>query len=239
MSDILGLTGKKGAGKDTLAAILTKHFGFVRLAFADELYRQTAEAFRVTVDFLGNRDTKEVPQQELALCNCSNSEFIEVALAQGSTLITRESIVDGQVVETTETVRLSSLERHVAMVLPLSPRVALQLWGTEYRRVMYSDSYWRDIVAKQIIDLGPNAKVVITDVRFPDEGDMLASMGGRILRIIRPALVTSAAYNATQAHPSEIAMDNYSVWRTVMNQEGAPYALEDAVNQVMASLHLG
>lgn len=101
---VFGLTGIRGAGKDTVAQILCDLYGFHRLAFADKLYKEVAGAFAVSPEFLGNRETKESPLLELGLRNCADPEFQRVATACGL----------GQEAN--------------------SPRAVLQVWGTEYRR---------------------------------------------------------------------------------------------------------
>lgn len=57
---IIGITGKKGAGKDTLAAILVQD-GYRAMAFADALYTEVARRYNVTEAFLRHRPTKETP----------------------------------------------------------------------------------------------------------------------------------------------------------------------------------
>lgn len=44
---IIGLTGLKGSGKDTVAAYLIKEYGFERRAFADPLKRSIAALFDI------------------------------------------------------------------------------------------------------------------------------------------------------------------------------------------------
>jgi hypothetical protein len=44
---IIGLTGKKGSGKDTVAAHLIKEYGFERRAFADPLKKSVAALFGI------------------------------------------------------------------------------------------------------------------------------------------------------------------------------------------------
>lgn len=63
---LIALCGAAGAGKDTVADMLPAR----KLAFADTLYREVAEAFGVTVEWLKDRDRKDVPQPELALNKC-------------------------------------------------------------------------------------------------------------------------------------------------------------------------
>lgn len=55
---IIGITGKKGAGKDTAARYLTSKYGFHRIGFADSLKRAVGALFGVhpsMVDYWKNR----------------------------------------------------------------------------------------------------------------------------------------------------------------------------------------
>lgn len=200
--EVVGLIGVKGAGKDTAAATLIEKFGFQRVAFADALYREVADAFGVTVEFLGNRDTKEVPQDELKLLNCTVDGFVSTALA-----IAREE----------------GLELDVRT--PLSPRWVLQLWGTEFRRIREGhDSYWLDRV-NDIIRANPTINFVVTDVRFINEASYITgALGGKLIRVRRPVLeakeALARAANGTAAHRSEVELLTYPTDLEAINVEG-------------------
>lgn len=75
VSKIIGLAGKKGAGKDAAATALVAG-GWVRTAFGDPLKEEVAAAFGISVDVLNNRDLKETPLPSLALVNCSDIGFV-------------------------------------------------------------------------------------------------------------------------------------------------------------------
>ena len=68
---LIALCGAAGAGKDTVADMLPAR----KLAFADTLYREVAEAFGVTVARLQMRDLKGTKQECFALENVRGPEF--------------------------------------------------------------------------------------------------------------------------------------------------------------------
>lgn len=76
---IIGLTGPKGAGKDTVADFLVEQHGYVRMAFADALRLEVCKAFDIAEFILTQRETKEHPMSQLALNRCMNQEFIKQA----------------------------------------------------------------------------------------------------------------------------------------------------------------
>lgn len=69
---LIALCGAAGAGKDTVADMLPAR----KLAFADTLYAEVAEAWRLPESELRCRGTKELPTKALALLECQNDEFV-------------------------------------------------------------------------------------------------------------------------------------------------------------------
>ena len=146
MSKILGITGLKGSGKDTIGDIICKNDeSFVKMSFADTLKDITA--------ILMGWDRK---------------------LLQGDTIESREwrekaddywSDVFGKMI---------------------TPRIILQQLGTEVLRNHFLQSIWVDSLKKKIMNSDKN--IVITDVRFPNEIDMIKELGGTIYRVERGEL---------------------------------------------------
>ena len=188
---IVGMMGPKGHGKDTAAeALIAK--GWLRASFADPLYNEVAQAFMVSRALLEFRLTKETPLPALALVNCSSSEFVQVMLKL-------------------DELALGLTELRVAMAKPRSPREILQVWGTEYRREMFNPDYWRNQVRDKI-QSEPGASWVITDVRYPNEAELLRELGGdscKLARVVRPSLM--AALDIRSMHKSEVSMLTYPV----------------------------
>ena len=65
---------------------------------------------------------------------------------------------------------------------PFTPRMALQQLGTEGCRNVFHDDIWVLNLEKRITQ---HEKVVVTDVRFPNEIDSIIRQGGKIVRIKR------------------------------------------------------
>lgn len=191
-----------GQGKDTVADYLAAK-GFVRVAFADNLKLETAEAYGTTMARLNERDLKETPQDYLALKNCKNQEFVECALRYLGVVAQY-----GSVSAIPADVLAAELEA------PRSPRWATQLWGTQYRREMYSDDYWVTTGVQQVSGPGD---YIVTDVRMPNEPVAMEKQGALIVRIIRPG---SEVPITGDEHPSEVALLRYPVVATWVNREG-------------------
>jgi hypothetical protein len=201
MQKVVGLVGLRGAGKDTAAQVLIEN-GWHRIAFADGLYLEAAQAFGVTVDFLGRRETKETPLPELALVNCTDGIFVAVMLQAAGIRLGK---TDGR--------RVSAFLRK-----PRSPREIMQNWGTEYRRTLIRDDYWREQV-RRVVAANPDKNYVVTDVRFPDEGALVEdTLGGELGRVCRPGL--AGANDKSLMHSSEVAMLAYPIAKKFLNVEG-------------------
>ena len=169
---LLGLSGRAGSGKDTCASLLLQH-GFRSIAFADALREEVAEAWRIDPRMLTDRSTKEWPIPALAVANCVESTFI----------LTMERLGED-------------------LQAARSARWILQRWGTEYRREQNS-GYWLDRALERMARLRASGyhRICVTDVRFFNEAHVIDSLGGAVVRVVRPELPTLEASAA--AHPSE------------------------------------
>ena len=65
----------------------------------------------------------------------------------------------------------------------LTPRLILQLWGTEVCRQGFHDDIWIASLENKLRQTQDN--VVISDCRFPNEIDAIRNAGGRVIRIVR------------------------------------------------------
>jgi len=142
MGQIVALHSLPRAGKDTLAGMLVEKYDYTRVAFATALYREVSEAFDASVELLQSHDWKTRPQKSLALLNCSDRDFVRVALSHG-----------------------------VAIGEPLTSRQVLQFWGTEYRR-RQDREYWIEQFDEELTRLYEEGRrlFVVSDTRaYNDE----------------------------------------------------------------------
>lgn len=150
---IIGLSGKKRSGKDTVASMVTGLYPAsitTQLAFADPLYQEVARACFVSVDYV--KQHKE------------------------------------------------------------NFRLILQGWGTDFRRKLQRDDYWTNKMLERLNQLSAAVKlVVITDVRFQNEYDLLRKCGGYMVRIKRPSEFS------IDGHSSETELDGATFNHTILN----------------------
>lgn len=67
-----------------------------------------------------------------------------------------------------------------------TPRMALQMIGTDVMRNHFNEAFWIKALKRKI--LNTTNHIVVTDVRFPNEAEMIKSMGGNIVQVIRGEL---------------------------------------------------
>lgn len=65
----------------------------------------------------------------------------------------------------------------------LTPRLVLQLWGTEVCRKSFHDDIWIASVENKLRTTKDH--IVISDCRFPNEIASIRRAGGRVIRIVR------------------------------------------------------
>lgn len=106
-----------------------------------------------------------------------------------------------------------------------SPRIALQYLGTDLFRNNLNESVWVYAAERRILNLGPSANVVISDVRFPNEIKMIRNMGGQIWWVRRGELPewweAAKHVTSTTEKPSPALQDAFEAMRYVHYSEWA------------------
>lgn len=93
-------------------------------------------------------------------------------------------------------------------------RRILQWWGTEYRRAQDPD-YWTKAWGRMIerLDLDKTL-VLVDDVRFMNELNVIRDHGGLIVKIERPG------FDGANNHSSETSLDSYRDWDGIIVNDG-------------------
>lgn len=130
---LIGLIGRKGAGKDTAAEVLLAQ-GYENVKFAGAL-----------------------------------KDMIRCVLAyQGVDSITIERMIEGDLKEVP-----------TEYLAGRTPRYAMQTLGTEWGRKLIGEGFWVGATMLRVKAFLAGGKgVVVTDVRFPNEGDDIEAEGG-------------------------------------------------------------
>lgn len=162
---VVGLTGKSGAGKDAVANMLVEDHGFTKMSFAGPVKRMVR-----TLDPIVGYDAYQD-------CNCGDELCGPIIDAVRLTDLYGMGYDD-------ETIKESPWADEV--------RDLWQRFGTDVMRAE-DKNYWVDKAAKAVLESNDD-RIVLTDVRFPNEAEMILSLGGPFTfddSLFIPDIVTS------------------------------------------------
>ena len=106
----------------------------------------------------------------------------------------------------------------------ITPRYVLQVFGTECMRQGFYDGIWVSLVKKRIQE-NPTINWVIPDTRFPNEVNMIKSIGGSVWCVKRgenPLWFDHYKYHGVEpqdTHPSEWAWAHSDFDHTITNDD--------------------
>lgn len=111
-----------------------------------------------------------------------------------------------------------------AKVLYPEIRRLMQVFGTEIARCQWNDNFWINLMIENIDKLN---RVVISDVRFQNEVDMVRSYGnnGYLIKITRPG-VTSV-----NSHISDAGLDD-SLFDLVIRNDGSLKHFHNKIDKI-------
>ena len=124
----------------------------------------------------------------------------------------------------------------------ITPRLVLQLFGTECMRNGLYDGIWVSLTKKKILD-NPHTNFVIPDVRFPNEAKMLYETSGNVWRVKRnldPSWFIeyqTLGVEPKDVHPSEWAWANTKFTATIENNSTID-SLKNQVRDHLVSIEL-
>jgi hypothetical protein len=109
-------------------------------------------------------------------------------------------------------------------------RRILQWWGTEYRRAEDPD-YWTKAWGRKIEQLDlDHLHVLVDDVRFSNELNVVKEHNGLIVKIERPG------FDGANNHASETSLDEYDDWDQILLNDGTLDDFEAKVEQLVGPL---
>lgn len=84
--------------------------------------------------------------------------------------------------------------------------------------------------------LPPNQFILIADVRFPNEADLIRRRGGLMLRVEGDPLQQRGDGTRDDTHPSETALDTYPYFAATISNNGSVEDLEQQVQELLSGL---
>lgn len=175
---LVGISGKMGSGKDTVASLLAERFSQSRekvviRSFADSLKEEVA---KTVADALMSQNEQEFCDLVTSWSGISSIQAQELLKVLHPLVV---SLLEQRVESNEVTAEL--LYRNPADK-PLV-REVLKFWGNDVRRAQNPD-YWVDmtaVYAKEQIDMGVSC--VIPDVRRQNEAGFIKDAGGMLVRL--------------------------------------------------------
>lgn len=166
---IIGLTGRKRSGKSTAARYLVEHHGFTELSFAAPL-----KAMAMDIDPIVSANHT---------AHWSKDGFLRLS-----------DVVEADGWE-------GAKDRYPEV------RRFLQRLGTDGVRNNLGTNIWVQQVEDQLDELWtndfknnrPNRPIVIADVRFENEADMVCRNGGIVIEVVRPGIPATTDTHASEA----------------------------------------
>lgn len=187
---LIGISGKIGAGKDTVGIIIRQ------LAItnngADWDIRKFAGKLKIVASLLTGISIEKFEDQEF-----------------------KKTLLGPEWGKETKSNPLNAIEpfKDITFVEMMSVRDLLQKLGTEAMRNGLHQNVW---VNALFADFKEDMHWIVTDMRFPNEYKAIKDKGGITIRLERPGHGTSMT-DLASAHPSETALDGFDFDYTINN----------------------
>lgn len=199
----IGISGKKQVGKDTSAEIITSILTRQGITVQTTAFAAALKDMCISILGLSPRDvygTDDEKNQPSHILWDTLPEQIRYKYA-----IATEPIREGGT--------SNMIDMPVMRTGPMTNREVLQIVGTDIFRAMLCGSVWFDVPFKR---KWPSDVVIITDVRFENEKEIIEQHGGKVLRLSRETGLDA------DGHASEIALDNVQFDFTYQNDKTIP-----------------
>ena len=109
-------------------------------------------------------------------------------------------------------------------------RPLLQFWGAEFRRGYCGDDYWIKKMRLAAATWYARDWLIITDVRFPNEAELVRELDGVLIRVERDT-------GLDDTHDSETALDDYDHFDFRLKNDGSLDDLETAVVEIVSDIY--
>ena len=263
---LIGISGKIGSGKDTVGK-------YIQYLLSNEYPRHTFEEFKTMLRWINANDwqikkyadkLKEIvclligcTREQLEDIDFKNKELGEEWIKYELSYISynrflferefhTEYYTSKQEAENSIKGNLD-IDYNTLSIKPvtLTPRLLLQLFGTECGRQIIHPNIWVNALfadyPKRILKLQNATTIInnevnwiITDVRFPNEADAILERNGILIRLTRTTEVSEEVAN----HPSETALDNYKKFTFTIDNKGTEEELYAQVYNILKQTKL-
>lgn len=210
---LIGLSGEAGSGKDFGAALMAEMLGGEVISFAKPVYELSSIMFGTTVAELARRSTKEsyswfsITQRSLIEAADYLAELVHQLGIDCDHIYAIQDFIFTELEPFEEPI--SHFVEDTIAVYRISPRKILELIGTELGRKRVTTGIWSDLVKNKFTS--SEHSIIITDVRFPNEHELVKSSGGYRFEIVAPSnpnAIKSTHESANHKLPSDLVIIN-------------------------------
>lgn len=197
MTTILGLVGRQGSGKDTVASFIAPR----HLVRIDGRLVDVRKEVKKELDDIQHRYGRGNQEAKPAEPEVFRTRAVQAALADPMKAFLKQVYDWSYLTLWGPSEYRNAIDAHTG----IRPRIALQLLGTEWGRAMWEGTwvnaginFARELLDKQHIKkpddahtfapnwvIGKHDLVVFSDIRFQNEVDMIHEAGGKVWRIVR------------------------------------------------------
>jgi hypothetical protein len=222
MKHIILVSGKMQSGKDTLAEFLMKDFQKLNMSvcvdfFAKDLKEWCKEDFQPIAKYL-NGYTKKLKSLITVFydLNFNDKGHLKNIINQ----IDQLKIKDENFFE------------HKTEIT----RLLLQIYGTDIFRSRVDTNWWAKRVKDRCKHMTDDV-VIVKDVRFPNEIEIFfEELNQSEFKIIPIRVERSSRKTVNASHETEIALDNWSQWEYVVDNDGALNDLQNASKTIIEDI---
>jgi hypothetical protein len=200
MVKLIGIAGRKFSGKDTAANILVEEAGFVNVKFAFGI-KTLATAFFKFIGF-----PEDVIHE--VVDGSRKEESFAILVDEGTALFAQFVQVEHDLLSTILGIDLRAID--FPPFTGTTSREFQQFIGTEIGRNLAGETVWTDAA---MAEAEKHERVVISDVRFPNELDIIHDRGGIVARLQRD----QAKGGQFIDHPSENQIDTLDADLVILN----------------------
>lgn len=241
---IIGISGKIGSGKDTIAKII-QYLTIAKSSYIkdghvfnlDNSYEKSpwkikkmAGKLKQMVSLLTGIPVEDLEKEEVKNRKLGPEwKVFEYTDDEGKTKVRLGDDLIFDNLGTTYTVRqlLQKLGTEALREI-IHPNVHINALFADYNKVFTSKSYIKSDGTSSELEF-PNW--LITDVRFPNEGEAILDRNGILIRTNRWR-EDHFIYNVKE-HPSETSLDNYDKFKYTINNSGTIQDLIERVKEIL------
>jgi deoxynucleotide monophosphate kinase-like protein len=212
---LIGISGRIGSGKDTLAKMLQYHI--VQFREHGQFMPMPKEIVWIGCDWKIKKFADKLKDMVCLLIGCTRAQLEDQDFKSSFLPPEWDSLIFNWSLESSP-VRLPATEPYLSKFpdtkrKQMTVREMLQRVGTDCMRDHLHANTWVNALFADYNPIPPfeTSKWIITDMRFPNELTSVQARGGITIRISRGIIEQYQKGNPVQKylHPSETALDSY------------------------------